>query len=266
MPAWQLGAMIVGGLAALLPLGFAFEALRARWQARHERRVAPGEDFALPPERVARVGDLRLSREGEELLARCYGEQRIRVDALPEVIDEQEIVLAGTGADGPVLRVVPWTGIRIRVDRADFSYADALAVEWPTDGSAPHRPFPKLVVTAHYVFDGRALRESGAPVWWAARRSIRLFIVEAATGRAWPSHSVQESERVRFTSMTGLHPSYAPEPGPPPGANEQLERIKGAVDVDLGPFIDRPAAPLVLKISAALGPYRSNEVQVTVRP
>jgi hypothetical protein len=95
---------------------------------------------------------------------------------------------------------------------------------------------------------------------------VLLFhIVEVESGRAWPAHGTQQCERCERFNMTGVHPSWAPEPTPPPRARvEDVQR--GSVGAQLGMFLVRPGKPLALTIFATIGPYRSNEVRVTVRP
>ena len=236
-----------------------------RWLPRGARTVSAGEDFTLPGGRVVRVGNLWLSRQGHELVVSNFDEQRVPIESLPLVVGEHQIVLVGASPKDPVIRVEPWRGIRIRVGRADFSYAAALAQDWPPDEPPLFRPYPKLVVGVSYVFDGRALRESGTPIWGAEKR-IGMFVVETETGIGSPGHSVQECQRVEFTSKTGVHPSYAPDPPPPPQRENEPERLIGEFLVDVGPYLPPPAVPMVLRVHAALGPYRSNEVPVTVRP
>jgi hypothetical protein len=254
-------ACVIGSLPVLFFLGYWIERLYYAWKFRHVRRAAPGEDFELPPGRVVRIEDtLWLSRDGDEVVARYFDEYRARIDALPLVAGQWEISLV---APGPVLRVEAWRGIRIAIARRDFSYEEATASDWREEEHAPHRPFPKLAVEVRYVLDTATLRESGAPASRLAR-SLLLCIVEVESGVAWPPHTPQHLDRMRFFHMTGIHPSWAEEPDWP--ARPEERTIAGSFKPDLGVVLERPARPLALTIFAAIGAYKSNEVRVTVRP
>jgi hypothetical protein len=84
----------------------------------------------------------------------------------------------------------------------------------------------------------------------------------------WPggevtSHSIRALERAAFTAATGIAPSYAsdgPAPGPMPS------EVAGPFRTDIGAVLARPEAPVTLAVVARLGPWRSEEVRLVLRP
>ena len=44
------------------------------------------------------------------------------------------------------------------------------------------------------------------------------------------------------------------------------DRLEGRFGTDLGPALARPDAPTALAVRAGYGPYRSDEVAITLRP
>ena len=121
----------------------------------------------------------------------------------------------------------------------------------------PIIPFTHVIVAGRYVIKGKVLLDH--------KESLRgqkpvIVLTDTSTGHTG-IHSLQEIERLVHYMMTGEHPSYPLDPDP--------SLVSGLLDdsftAEIGVLIERPEDVAEYVVHAEYGPYKSNEVRITVR-
>ncbi|MBI2522398.1 MAG: hypothetical protein HYV97_18400 [Bdellovibrio sp.] len=198
---------------------------------------------------------------------------RLHPTKLPSIVGKDnfkrhEIQLV---SHGPPLRleIIRWHGLRLETATQELSWSKTIESESQPSHAIPTvkaaRSWAKLVITGHFAFETGVLpNDSGMAS--DAINDIGIMI-RYPDGQV-SSHSVLSLQRAVFNAMTGIHPSYknpAPESNNPNRLQNSAE-IAGSFAVDVGVVLGPPQTKQQLKIVASHGPYRSNELQITLQP
>ncbi len=163
-----------------------------------------------------------------------------------------------------------WRGIAVR-GPASVSYARGLEVRRETavrsgrtglaltPGMSWHTP--QIFICGRYLYNHGVVVELG--LWPTGSPS--MTILDEGTGER-VSMTVRQFERHNRYVILGIGGSWTesrPFPMPEPDHN----RAGGAdFKLDIGPYIAQPDRPTTYHISLQYGPYRSNELSITVTP